>query len=127
MVITRAFNSHFYSLLILCRKPFRISKMYNSQKTFHDPVDSFLGYHDDVPYCKHCNYEFAIKNNSKRRYLARRLVRAHVANREIILAEQPPESQPEHIYGRRFAHHALFDGIAPADHVEEPILYEEPK
>ena len=103
MVITRAFNSHFYSVLVLCKKPFRISKIYNSQKTFHDPVDSFLGYHDDVPYCKHCKYEFAIGNSSKRRYSARRHVRAHASNGEIILAEQLPETQPEHIYGKRFA------------------------
>ena len=127
MVITRAFNSHFYSVLVLCKKPFRISKIYNSQKTFHDPVDSFLGYHDDVPYCKHCNYEFAIGNSSKRRYSARRHVRAHASNGEIILAEQLPETQPELIYGKRFAYHTLFDAIAPADDVEEPIQYEEPK
>ena len=103
MVITRAFNSHFYSVLVLCRKPFRVSKMYNSQKMFYDPAGSFLGYHDDVPHCKHCNYESAIGNSSKRRYSARRHVHVHVANREIILAEQLPETQPEHIYGERFA------------------------
>ena len=103
MVITRASNSHFYSVLVLCRKPFRISKMYNSQKTFHDPVDSFLGYHDGVPYCRHYNYEFAIGNTSKRRYSARRHVRVHVANGENILAEQLPETQLEHICDKRFA------------------------
>ena len=102
MVITRAFNSHFYSVLVLCGKSFRISKIYNSQKTFHDPVNSFLGYHD-FPYCKHCSYEFANGNSSKSGYSARRHVRAHVANGEIILAEQLPETQPEHVYGKRIA------------------------
>ena len=92
MVITRAFNIHFYSVLVLGKKPLRISKIYKSQKTFHDPVDSFLGYHDDVPYCKHCKYEFAIGNSSKRHYSARRHVRAHVSNGKIILAEQLPET-----------------------------------
>ena len=127
MVMTRAFNSLSCSVLVLCKKPFRISKIYNSQKTFHDPVDSFLGYHDDVPYCKHCKYEFAIGNSSKRRYSARRHVRAPASNGEIILAEQLPETQPEHICGKRFAYHTLFDAIAPADDVEEPIQYEERK
>ena len=46
---------------------------------------------------------------------------------EIILAEQLPETQPELIYGKRFAYRTLFDGIAPADDVKEPIQYEEPK
>ena len=56
-----------------------------------------------------------------------RHARAHASNAEIILAEQLPETQPEHIYGKRFAYHTLFDAIAPADDVEEPIQYEEPK